>query len=224
VLQYIAGQRALDADQRIACDVTGNGSLSTLDATRILQQAVGMPGSFPAATRCGSDWVFFPDLAGGPPPTQVPPAFVSGQCQPGAIVHQPLTGAASGQRFRAAVFGDCTGNWQAGAALRAPAASPSTVVAGRARRARGQLRLPIRITGHGFSAVELSLRADPSLTVRDVQVSPRVGAAVRFHSAADGTIKIALASPRPLDRVRLLATFEGPGTASLTASRVDELP
>ena len=56
---------------------------------------------------------------------------------------------------------------------RARAKSSATVTAARPRRARGQLRLPIRITGDGFSAVELSLSADPSLTLRAVQLSPR---------------------------------------------------
>jgi hypothetical protein len=37
VLQYIAGRRSFDTMQQLVCDVTANGSLTTLDATRILQ-------------------------------------------------------------------------------------------------------------------------------------------------------------------------------------------
>ncbi|MFN8643832.1 MAG: hypothetical protein U0802_20045 [Candidatus Binatia bacterium] len=137
------------------------------------------------------------------------------------IVHDPLSGPASNQRFRAAVLGDCTGNWQPGAALRA--ASPATVTAAAPRRVRGELRLPIRVEGAGFSAIELALRADPSLTLRSVQISP-ADAVVRAHNDADGAVTIAAASPRPLDRARLVAIFAGPGTARLIDSRVDELP
>lgn len=228
VLQTVAGQRQLDTYERLACDVTGNGSLSTLDATRILQLAVGMATPFPAAEMCGSDWLFFPDLAGGPPPSAVMPSFAGGVCQPGAIVHTPLTGPASAQRFRSAVLGDCTGNWQpSGGASLTRRTSSATVTATRPRRARNQLRLPIRIDGDAFSAVELTLRADPSLTLRDIRLPHRLGAAVQFASRGDGTWTVALASPRPLDRLRLIAVFAGSdrsATAQLVSARVDEQP
>ena len=227
VLQAIAGQRTLDAAERLACDVTGNGSLSTLDATRILQLSVGMTAPFPAAELCGSDWLFLPDLAGGPPPTQLMPLLSGDACQPGAIVHAPLAGPASAQRFRAAVIGDCTGNWQPPAtASLSRAASPTTVRAARPRRGAGdQLRLPIRVDGRGFSAVELTLRADPSLTLREIRLSRRLGAAVQFAPRGDGTWSVAIASAQPLDRARLVAIFTGPsrtGGATLIGSRIDE--
>ena len=60
VLQVIAGMRTFDARQRLACDVTGNGSLSALDAANILQRQVGLLTRFSAATRCDSDWLFDP--------------------------------------------------------------------------------------------------------------------------------------------------------------------
>ena len=41
VLQAIAGTRTLTPTQRLAADVTGDGTLSTLDAAYILQHAVG---------------------------------------------------------------------------------------------------------------------------------------------------------------------------------------
>ena len=42
VLQHVVGMRTLDDAQQLACDVSGNGTLSALDATRILQLTVGM--------------------------------------------------------------------------------------------------------------------------------------------------------------------------------------
>jgi hypothetical protein len=47
VLQKIGGTRSFDADQTLAADVTGDGTVSALDATRILQRVVGIGGQFP---------------------------------------------------------------------------------------------------------------------------------------------------------------------------------
>lgn len=61
VLQEVVGLRSprFDAFQKLACDVTGNGSVNALDATRILQRVVGAAGRFQAAQLCGSDWAFY---------------------------------------------------------------------------------------------------------------------------------------------------------------------
>jgi hypothetical protein len=229
VLQHVANYRTLGPLEALACDTTGNGSLTALDATRILQLAVGMRSRLPAAIACGSDWAFFPDVAGAPPPTLVTPSFAGGTCTLGAIVHDPLAGAAAGQNFRAAVLGDCTGNWQppAMSALAARALA-ARVDVGRLRRARGaQFRLPITVRGSDFSAVELQLRAHPSLELREVRA---LGAAqralLRFARGGDGRVTVALASATPLDGARLVAVFTGERGArpnvTVRAARIDE--
>ena len=53
-LQAVVGNRVLTPQQRIACDATGDGTVSALDATRILQRAIGAIATFPVADRCGS--------------------------------------------------------------------------------------------------------------------------------------------------------------------------
>ena len=113
-LQAVAGLRVLDASQRLACDVTGSGTLSALDATRILQERAGLLATFPAADACLSDWLFVPSPDAAPNQTVIPPQLAPTTCQRGAIELSPLTGQATGQDFSAVLIGDCTGNWQPG--------------------------------------------------------------------------------------------------------------
>ncbi|MBX3028270.1 dockerin type I repeat-containing protein [bacterium] len=112
-LQAVAGLRTLDAEQRLACDVSGNGALSTLDATFILQQRVGLLATFPAVQACASDWHFVPSPAAAANQTVLPPENIGvNACRRGAIDYAPLSGQATGQDFAAVLIGDCTANWQ----------------------------------------------------------------------------------------------------------------
>ena len=110
----VAGLRTLDAEQRLACDVTGNGTLSALDATLILQQKVGLISRFPVAQACASDWLFVPMPAAASNQHLIQPQNMAAvnSCQPGAIEFTPLAGQVSNQDFAAVLVGDCTGNWQ----------------------------------------------------------------------------------------------------------------
>jgi hypothetical protein len=112
VLQAVAGLRALDATQTLACDVTGDGTLSALDASRILQRAVGMLARFPVAEVCESDFIFLPIPAAPIAGRTVPFRAGGAACTPGAIELEPVTEDVGGLDFIAAAFGDCTGNWQ----------------------------------------------------------------------------------------------------------------
>lgn len=111
VLQAVANTRTLTPAQRLAGDVTGDGTLSTLDAVLMLQRAVGGTTPFPAADTCASDWLFIPAPTAAPNQSLVAPALATGQCQPGAIAFNPLSANAAGQDFTAVLLGDCTGNW-----------------------------------------------------------------------------------------------------------------
>jgi hypothetical protein len=119
-LQAVVGMRTFTDVQRLACDVTGDGTLSALDAARILQLVAGLRGQLPAAESCGSDWIFIPDPATAPNQRLVVPQMAP-QCQTGAIAYEPLSTPISGQDFLAILLGDCTGNWQ-------PPAAPTTPV------------------------------------------------------------------------------------------------
>ncbi len=111
VLQTVAGLRTFNSDQLLACDVTGNGTLSALDATRILQFQAGLIQRFTVANVCGSDWVFRPMPGPAQNQTLMQPLISPGVCDPGAISYSPLVPPADLQNFVALLFGDCTGNW-----------------------------------------------------------------------------------------------------------------
>jgi hypothetical protein len=110
-IQDSIGSRMLSADQRLACDVTGNGSVSSLDGARITQLVLGILSRFPVAEACGSDWAFVPSPVAAMNQTLIAPAVAPGTCTNGAIRFDPLLGNVAGQDFRAVLFGDCTGNW-----------------------------------------------------------------------------------------------------------------
>jgi RHS repeat-associated protein len=114
-LQDVVHLRTLDANQTLACDVTGNGSISALDSARILQLVVTLIPRLPAAQTCGSDWLFLPS-----PPGAVTPVLTTGTCTMGAIELQSLAADAVDQDFLALLFGDCTGNWVAPAPTPTP--------------------------------------------------------------------------------------------------------
>jgi hypothetical protein len=110
-LQAVVGLRTLSPNQRLAADVNGNGTISAIDATFILQYVVGLRTHMPAATPCGSDWLFVPVPAGPPFPSTTPPALLSGTCQPGSIQYAPLAAPAAGQDFLGILLGDINGSW-----------------------------------------------------------------------------------------------------------------
>lgn len=111
-LQSVATLRTLTAAERLAADVTGDGTVSTLDATLMLQRAVGIISQFPAGAACASDWLFVPAATVVPNQSLVPPALASGSCTMGSLTYGPLTADAGGQSFTAILLGDVTGNWQ----------------------------------------------------------------------------------------------------------------
>jgi len=122
-LQFVANMRPLDATQRLACDVSGNGAATTLDATYILQQRVGIISRFQVAQACASDWLFVPIPAAAPNQTVIQPQNMPAvdTCQPGAIQLAPLAGQVTNQDFAAVLVGDCTGNWQRATPTATPA-------------------------------------------------------------------------------------------------------
>jgi len=113
-LQSVVGLRTFDARQRLACDVTGNGSVSALDAALILQMKVGLVNRFPIAQACMVDWAFVPVPAAASNQQLVQPGNMpaTDSCRAGAIEFTPLAGQVNSQDFSAVLFGDCTGNWQ----------------------------------------------------------------------------------------------------------------
>jgi len=236
ILQWIAGLHSLDANQRLACDVTGDGTLSALDAARILQWQVGLLSRFAVCDRCGSDWVFRPSPESAPNQRLVEPLLTTGSCRRGAIALEPLTGTVVQQDFIGMVFGDCTGNWEppsgAGPAFAATAPGPHTLRVRRARPASGGWRLPMAVKGGDpYYTLNLTLTYDDStLTPVGLRRLRALGdAQAVFHAAEPGVVRIAVASGVPMAAgVSIIAMdFEGTGTADdvrVESALVDDRP
>ncbi len=142
-LQAVVGLRTLTAAQSLACDVTGDGTVSTTDALVILKYLVGFVTRFPVAERCGSDWAFLPVPAPASNQEVTAPLMQPGSCQSGAITFNPLDAPATGQDFSGVLFGDCTGNWLP-AVIPTPTATPTATPT----RTASALQIPSRtVTG-----------------------------------------------------------------------------
>jgi hypothetical protein len=215
ILQVLVGKRSFDANQALACDVTGNGRLSPLDATRILQFVVESLARFAVAVNCGSDWAFVPVPETVPNQTLVDPLVSEGSCGPGAIAYQPLVGPAGNQDFQAILFGDCTRNWQpttggGGSTLDSSAGSGPVVRAGRLQRVRGRT-MRIRISVESpvpFHAVALRIGHEPAgLKFAEVRgLNLPAGALLTGAAVAPGSVAVALASAEeiPAGKSRIL--------------------
>jgi hypothetical protein len=93
----------LSVNQVFAGDVTGNHTISALDASYIARFSAALVTEFPVAATAGSDWKFLkcvPDYAG--------------TCgDPVSYTIDPITGPQTAKDFYAILYGDVTGNWTA---------------------------------------------------------------------------------------------------------------
>jgi hypothetical protein len=242
VLQAVVGNRTLTPTQQLACDVTGDGSISSFDAARILQYSVGGIAALPVTTSCESAWLFIPAVQTGESRQGVPPSVSTGQCQNGKILHDPLSDKVENQDFDAIRIGDCTGNWQ-GEAPDTSLGPPSTqeaqslVQLGRLRQVSGtKLRLPIYVRPTGsIHALSLRLAYDPEqFEIVDVTTRrPTPDTQLQFDVQVPGQLAIAVASGRRTIRrrsalltVELAVRDQSPAPAPLRLSQItiDEDP
>ena len=201
VLQASGGTIALDAEHRVACDVTGNGSVSPLDAARILQVVLGEVAELPAGELCGSDFVFFPDAHDVLNQERIAPALDFAGCRQGELSYAPLAGQIAGQNFRAALLGDCNGSWRPADArgaepLLAPAGTGLAISPLR-RLPGGRWRLAVGVQAPaGASALEVELRYDSARLTPSRVRTVHLGDAALVDFVADpiGRLRIVLAS------------------------------
>jgi hypothetical protein len=202
VLQAVAGMRTLTTEQALACDVSGDGTLTLLDADQILQRASGDSARFPSAVLCGSDWLFTPDPAPASGQFLAVPALDPTSCKHGAVVFNPLQDDARNQDLLAVALGDCTGNWRP--SDEAGAAEPEMAPAGTALELQGLLRRPggrwlqpvaVRAPSE-VHALDLELHYDPTrlqlARVRSVRLADP--AMLQARSSQPGRVNISLAS------------------------------
>ncbi len=229
VLQAVSGVRTLGPIETVACDVTGNGTLSGVDAARILQLAVGAIDHLPVTEACASDFVFMPEPIASAVTQIVPPRFADNVCQPGGIMVNPLSTDMIFQDFAAAAFGDCTGNWSPDADAaqavtsaavtsdQAPAPSAASRLQRTHARTDAQLGRPRQMSDGGWrvpvyvrstatvDALEVHVDFDPALAVFDSLrlVGTARRALSRQHADTSGQLKVAIASGRPMRMTRL---------------------
>ncbi len=212
----------LTAAEQLACDVSGDGKMTLLDAHLILRHTVGIVTQFPVALMCDSDWMFMPEPAALSYQEVVQPRVNAGTCLPGAVAYHPLRADAGDQDFSAMAFGDCAGDWQPSAA--AASRSTSQVEMGRLHRLRGRVRVTIRIPVRDtFHALDVRLEYDrntlrPSRVVqlRDAQL-----ALMAVNADVPGSVAVSLANAEPMRGGRLLnVEFEVTGSARPAATSV----
>jgi hypothetical protein len=100
LIAFVAvGRDTFSPNQQIAGDVTGNGTISALDASNVARYAVELVNHFPVAS--ASDWKFLRC-----------DTYSSGCIDP-FYAFTPLTPPPAVANFYAVLYGDVTGNWTA---------------------------------------------------------------------------------------------------------------
>ncbi|MDX2169782.1 MAG: matrixin family metalloprotease [Deltaproteobacteria bacterium] len=203
-LQFASGVLAPDSEHGVACDVTGNGSVTGLDAERILQRSLGDSRRFAAAAACESDFVFFPFAAPANNQETIFPALRLGDCRMGGVSYTPLVEFAGAQGFRAALLGDCDGSWRSSDPRSAePELAPegSRLVSTLRRQRGNRWRMLIGVvTPAAPNSLALELRFDPTRIAAGLARLVRLGddAMVQTQVIQPGRLAIAVASAQPL--------------------------
>lgn len=195
VLQAVVGLRTLNAQERLAGDVTGNGTLSALDASHILQFTVGLLGRFQAAATCDSDWLFVPTPAPAANQQLVQPVLGASSCQRGAIGYTPLAAPATDQDYLGVLLGDVSGNWQpaAGGPLSREDIAEGSIRLGRPQRRGNVVDVPL-ILGAGTAAAAVAIDYDnAALAPRSVRRPHAAGLLVAANLTDSGVVRVAAA-------------------------------
>ncbi|MFQ6092080.1 MAG: choice-of-anchor D domain-containing protein [bacterium] len=176
VTRSIVGLETLSDHQRIAADVTGNGTVSALDASQILQFVVGITDGF----GIGKDWTFLPESRDYP----------------------VLDGDYAGQDFIGILYGDVSGNWGETNGVKLNGDCANRVEAPVAKGAPGQIiRVPIiLLESEGVLAADIDLTYDPNLiTPLSVASTPLTSEYLLEYRVTEGRIQIALAGAEPIE-------------------------
>jgi len=205
ILQAAVRLRTLSPEQMLACDVTGNGAVTALDATLILRYKVGLITSFPVSQKCGSDWAFVPEPDPASNQEVLQPAL-SPTCQNGTIAFHPLMDEADNQNFSAALFGDCSGNWQptggsSAAALSTSERSNPEVRLGRHLTRGRRVHIPLLVDHtDGYRSLDARIYYDATRlgTPRLRRANNAAQALIAVNDRVPGTLVVSLASGQPL--------------------------
>jgi len=178
VMRYSISLVTLSPLQILAADVSGNGEISGLDASYILQFRVGMIDRFPT----GQEWLFLPS----------------------ETRYDSLGSDQFDQDYSAVAYGDVSGNWSAGGGYKYVSSSEGlrlgpAVVLSRTDETM-LVSVPVCVKNVGdFCAADFEFRFDET-TVRPISVekSPAVSDYLLASHARDGSLRIAMAGTENL--------------------------
>lgn len=198
ILQHVVGARTLGRQQMLACDVTGDGSVTALDAARVLDLAVGQIDRFPSTGTCSSDWLFV--------------VAADGDRRVLDCEHPLSVGAVDSLQVEATLRGDCTGNWAVGEAREGVDGGRSAprVRIGRLRMRSGRAVLPIYVrSARPYNSIDLQIDYDPAqLEPRRARfLGRRSGGIEQVRFSPAGSMSLSLASPNPINRGRHQIVF-----------------
>lgn len=100
ILMSVVNLINLNPYQKLAGDVSGDGTLSSMDASYVLRYYVGLISEFPV----GKDWTFVP--------TSFTITNDNWPTAPDSIRYEPLNADQTNQNFLGIIYGDVSGNWQ----------------------------------------------------------------------------------------------------------------
>ena len=162
VLRNYVGLLDISSCQKIAADVSGDGTVSPYDASYILRYYVGQINQFPV----GKDWRFVP--------TSFPLDDTNWSTAPDKIEYNPLDSNKTDQDFSGIVYGDVSTNWPGVSSVIAKKAarrvsSPEAVtvsISNISAYSGGSMVIPIKVgetKGLGIYAVGIKLTYDPEI-------------------------------------------------------------
>lgn len=215
-LDAAVGAITLTPEQTLAADVTGNGGVTSWDASLILQRAAGLITEFPVEAMCNSAWLFFPNAQFVENQTQTQPMITAEGCTSGSITLDPLVGQAANQDYQALVFGDVDGDWDSLGA--GGGAAAEIVDIGQPRRRGKSVHVPIEVVARpAHRAVHVIVEYDPAdLAFRRARSTRGTDTVVAVNDLEPGVLVIGISSATELGAGELLNLEFAAETPKLT--------
>lgn len=177
VTRSIVGLETLAEDQRIAADVTGNGTISALDASQILRFVVGIVFDF----GIGRDWTFRPERIDFP----------------------VLDADYTDQDFKGILFGDVSGNWGELGGLKGVPQQPDRIKVSHVKGTPGEiLRVPVVLVNpENVLAADFDLTYDPDFITALYAITTDLTSEFLLEfKVTEGRMRIAMAGTKPIDK------------------------
>lgn len=196
ILQHVVGTNQLTPYQLIAADVSADSTISAFDASLIMRYAVRLEKKFPIMADSLDCWDFVP--------ASYPINDTNWVARPDSLVYQPLDQDQFNQNFIGIIYGDVSQNWVSPAAQTWQVEQASTIAT--LELGDFQLIQPGIIEGAilvdhpgSIRSAEIDLEFDSDkFNVVSVRTSELSKDFLVSYNSKNGSLKIALAGPRPI--------------------------